>query len=580
MAKPQMQKVQKLTFDLQSYYRRYLPSAYDSSLSIYEQLTNIIEYIRLLTEVTNEMLEKWNEVIEWLLNEGLEEAVLDVMNQWLEDGTFEKLINQKVLGDINDKVDEYKKEVDVQSNYLGRVRSQNITDQYYYWKRVNENIKNADFSLALVTDTHYGWDEKRTRIYNSKKEVIMYNNVINQMVGINDKYHLGDYINGDISPSNIFQSIVEYHDLTKDYIKMLGNHDTGGYYEDLQHRKPKIYGERNGIVHRLSPLEEHLLFMKDNKVTMQDEYTHAFYKDYEDKKIRVIGINTMDIPRTRTTNGELRYPDINAYGISPRQIKWLNDYAFNFKPKGDDSEFWRVLFMVHVPLATELNGGDLHYWDGKAEQIDSTSRVCYPNYYQGTNGKIEKELLYNDGIIRQMIRALDRGETKTLKPYLNSGTVVTEDTGYYFPSENIENNPIQRSRRTMTTAMHYENYINFGSTYSIDGKINDFEITMNNPKPVRVMGILNGHLHKDVVHIDDSNPNRPIYHISLDAYMLDPETEEPNLNNYAMNILMIKNREIFIFRQGHNKGSAENPILVNGATDYASKTFAQYRFKH
>ena len=63
--------------------------------------------LKLLHEVigkTNELVNSTNgvyEIITYLLNEGLSEEVIEVLNKWLEDGTLEDMITDDVLGNIN-----------------------------------------------------------------------------------------------------------------------------------------------------------------------------------------------------------------------------------------------------------------------------------------------------------------------------------------------------------------------------------------------------------------------------------------------------------------------------------------------
>lgn len=87
-------------------YERYLPSAFDETLSILEKINKMIWKLNELGELTNDMIDKWNKVIQWLLNDGLTDAIIDQLNRWKEDGTLEEIINQEIFGKLNAKIDE------------------------------------------------------------------------------------------------------------------------------------------------------------------------------------------------------------------------------------------------------------------------------------------------------------------------------------------------------------------------------------------------------------------------------------------------------------------------------------------
>lgn len=101
-----------------AHYRRYLPSAYDSSLSIYEQLTHMFEYLNQMGRLTNELISQWNTITKWLyevvegqdkkiedlyeafeqfkedvVNMMMVENLKDILNEWIEDGRFDEIIN-------------------------------------------------------------------------------------------------------------------------------------------------------------------------------------------------------------------------------------------------------------------------------------------------------------------------------------------------------------------------------------------------------------------------------------------------------------------------------------------------------
>lgn len=81
-------------------YEHYLPTAFDESLSLLQKVNKIIQKMNELGDVSNSVIEKWNEVMTWLMDEGLHDEVLAILQGWLDDGTLADLIND-LLGRFN-----------------------------------------------------------------------------------------------------------------------------------------------------------------------------------------------------------------------------------------------------------------------------------------------------------------------------------------------------------------------------------------------------------------------------------------------------------------------------------------------
>jgi len=81
-------------------YERYLPSAYDPSMSIYEKMTNVLEALNYMGKISNDMIKQWNEFVIWVNGKGLQTAVNKKLDDMVQDGTLASLINDKMLGDL------------------------------------------------------------------------------------------------------------------------------------------------------------------------------------------------------------------------------------------------------------------------------------------------------------------------------------------------------------------------------------------------------------------------------------------------------------------------------------------------
>lgn len=105
MSKPSIHGFTQLAEVLIQKYERYLPTAFDPSLSIIEKVNKVIEYLNQIGKITNDIILKWNEVMEWVMNEGLSESVNDKINEMLEDGTLAGIINEVIFADLNQRLD-------------------------------------------------------------------------------------------------------------------------------------------------------------------------------------------------------------------------------------------------------------------------------------------------------------------------------------------------------------------------------------------------------------------------------------------------------------------------------------------
>ncbi|AGI10621.1 pre-neck appendage protein [Bacillus phage MG-B1] len=81
-------------------YSRYLPSAYDSSMSVYEELVTMREYLNQVILSQNEVLEQWHVLKKWL-DETIEQYVKGELEEMLESGELADILNQ-LIGIIGD----------------------------------------------------------------------------------------------------------------------------------------------------------------------------------------------------------------------------------------------------------------------------------------------------------------------------------------------------------------------------------------------------------------------------------------------------------------------------------------------
>lgn len=127
-------------------------SVYDfniySSMELYYTIANklnelIKECYRYEVAVSEEII-KQNECLQYLLNEGLINEVVNKINQMIADGTMDTIINHNVFNSLNEKIDNYKEELSLQIKENEKKLNERIFKPKFgvsaYWGEVSNTI--------------------------------------------------------------------------------------------------------------------------------------------------------------------------------------------------------------------------------------------------------------------------------------------------------------------------------------------------------------------------------------------------------------------------------------------------------
>ena len=101
------------------------------------------EVWRFETDV-QEILKSQNENIQYLLGEGLHLEVENIFDGWLQDGTFDTLINQTALEKVNERIDETNAQLSEAKTELSSqldTITQQLNEPYHYYVGVNQKYK-------------------------------------------------------------------------------------------------------------------------------------------------------------------------------------------------------------------------------------------------------------------------------------------------------------------------------------------------------------------------------------------------------------------------------------------------------
>jgi parallel beta-helix repeat protein len=83
-------------------YQSYLPNAFDNSLTLLEKVNKVIKALESLGQVSNDVIEQWNNVMLWITTTGLDDSVLKRLDELIADGTLNNLINQTLFSELNE----------------------------------------------------------------------------------------------------------------------------------------------------------------------------------------------------------------------------------------------------------------------------------------------------------------------------------------------------------------------------------------------------------------------------------------------------------------------------------------------
>lgn len=107
MAKPILTQFGTIIPLLIQRYETYLPTAFDESMSILQKINKIIQKLDEMGQLTNDIVLQWNEVMKWVMDEGIHDGVIQVIEEMIKDGRFDTIIGQLILGDISVRVESY-----------------------------------------------------------------------------------------------------------------------------------------------------------------------------------------------------------------------------------------------------------------------------------------------------------------------------------------------------------------------------------------------------------------------------------------------------------------------------------------
>lgn len=200
--------------------------------------------------------------------------------------------------------------------------------------RVKELINPDNLNLLFITDLH--WEQDNSNAYAHSNRSLSH---LSNALAFDDKVDAiilgGDNTNSfSKSLAYIKKQIEQVNDKLydtgkSDKFSLLGNHDDGSMRSKLLNRslKPEDIVLKRDFIDLMRANNSNY-----GEIRMPDNL--AFYKDYPDKKIRIIGLNALDIPDALTNeDGSIKYNRQHKFGYSSNQLEWLAETALTGVPE-------------------------------------------------------------------------------------------------------------------------------------------------------------------------------------------------------------------------------------------------------
>lgn len=209
--------------------------------------------------------------------------------------------------------------------------------------QINKSYNRANF--VFFTDSHIDLTNP-TESYSNVEDTVRF--IKECPVSFDGILHAGDIITQTGNKASIKNNAMPFFNKVKEanvpVVFAKGNHDLNDYSET----PPNAFNDSDWGEMFLDYAETQYGIVRQTKANGSKSTWH--YLDYEDKKIRVISIDTQDTDKTETdSNGYVLYQGGKAWYISNEQLNWIASTALNFDDKMDKG--WGVIVVMHQSLS-------------------------------------------------------------------------------------------------------------------------------------------------------------------------------------------------------------------------------------
>ena len=223
--------------------------SYDG-LSIQDLLCQFFTKLNECISTSNETIN----LVEWLVDVGLEEEVVKKLMMFLEDGTIKNLINDDLFNSLNTKVDNL--------NY--DLKSKPNKDHVWHMENMGQDVKEAmtNGSVAVVgVDAVTSINIKNKQVTPNKttfiKRINLFDKDTNVEIGKRISYPSGGYITDEAFFTSDFIEVNE-----GDHIINIANYDTVFCYNKLKSLTNKISFNGYGLVKNVFKIDSDTKYVR------------------------------------------------------------------------------------------------------------------------------------------------------------------------------------------------------------------------------------------------------------------------------------------------------------------------------
>lgn len=252
---------------------------------------------------------------------------------------IEKFVDEKITNGVGEFGKKY---------YQSSVDDIGYPFPNYYLNRLNviaKKLNKDNLNIGFITDNHWQYGGYSVNGLNHYS----YMAYLSRNAPIQAVVMGGDNINGDqdfkeklAQTKQVMSVMLGRLGENTDLFPLIGNHDTG-------------IGQGGGMSesNNLSPDQLEQIYRNDENLFGESRNNGSNYgfKDYTKQKIRLIFLNSFDLPTKLNSLGEYEHSFVNESGYRNKQLNWVAHQALNVP--GND---WQVIIFSHAPLSGTFLG--------------------------------------------------------------------------------------------------------------------------------------------------------------------------------------------------------------------------------
>lgn len=201
-------------------------------------------------------------------------------------------------------------------------------------------------NIATISDAH--WQEEGSTIFSgyTAKSLEHY-----QWCALSTLYNhadaliaLGDNINGDEPTERLNMTLMHVRAMLQTkYVRtamfmIRGNHDNGAGHQNTEGESADEVLDDNAVKNGFGTKFNYYGEVRDGD-------SFYFYKDFPDKKVRIIGLDSNDIPLEKKDSTSHYAYDTNTAGFRAQQLNWFANKALMLP-----DNTWQVVVFFHIPF--------------------------------------------------------------------------------------------------------------------------------------------------------------------------------------------------------------------------------------